>query len=186
MKKSGFDLASFGAGQRIVIGERVIAGGGEVRRIGPGKPNRSRALGDVRWMGASTSAVLFIGQAKGREPVNRTGKCATAPAVAKSSEVDYWFNMLRAAQVGGKENVAGTRTANRGWYKGQPEPSMAFQIFHDPSVKGEKTVAAFEKRMKSLAEDLAEHFCQDEVIVTLDRASGKKTSYGMDRKKRTK
>lgn len=174
-----FNLATFGAADRVVIGQRTIVGGGQMKRIGPGKPRRSRAFGKVRWAGPTTSAILFIGQAKGREPRNQRGFCRSAPAVAKPSEVDYWFNKLRAAQVGG-ESVAATRSANRGWYRGQAEPSMAFQIFHDPSIPGEKTLTQFRKRMQSLAEDLAEHFCQDEVIVTIDASSGRKVSYGVD------
>ena len=174
-------------GGRVMLGGRLFKATSKPVRIGAGS---KRELGSIAWEGPSKSATLFVGRAKGKEPENQAGRCATAPNVSTIPAIDRWFTMVRAAQIG-RENVGATRLEAAGWYKGAPEESVSYQVFPDDS----ETEATFKSNMRTLAEDLAEHFCQDSIIVSMktggEEAMGVKwdppgLSGGKKRKRRRK
>lgn len=146
-------------GGRVVYRGRTFAAVGKPVRIGAATP---RQLGSVEWEAPSRSATIFVGRAKGKNPENRAGRCAAAPETASIQSIDRWFTMVRAAQVG-REAVGATRLEAAGWYKGAPEQSVSYQVFPDEH----ETETSFKTNMQTLAEDLAEHFCQDSIIVSL-------------------
>lgn len=145
-------------GSRLVIGNRTIVATGKPKCIGACKP-RGVSLGDLRWDAPLHSATIIVGQDKGKEDRNKVGRCRTLPGKFSAAQVDRWFQKLRQSQVG-KTAVGATRITGKGWYKGKQEKSASYQVIHDPSVPGEEGIADFRARMQSLAEDLAEHFCQ--------------------------
>lgn len=146
-------------GGRVSYRGRMFAAVGKPVRIGAAMP---RQLGSIEWEGPSKSATIFVGRAKGEKPENQAGRCATAPETASIQSIDRWFTMVRAAQIG-RENVGATRLEAAGWYKGAPEESVSYQVFPDDS----ETEVSFKSNMRTLAEDLAEHFCQDSIIVSM-------------------
>lgn len=166
-------FAGLAAGARVSLGGRFIAPKGPPKPVG--KPRgRPGALGRLEWDAPLNQAMIIVGRNKGKKPRNQAGSCATAPTQFSSAAVDRWFQTLRAAQVGQK-SVAGTKVDGEGWYKGDPEPSVTYQVIHDPFVPGEKTLPQFQKRMQRLAEDLSDVLCQDEVLVVMDTDKGKHT-----------
>lgn len=169
-------------GNRIAIGGRTIVATGRPKCIGK-CATRVKGLGRLEWDAPLRSATIIVGQNKGKRPHNRAGRCAAQPSSFSVAAVDKWFQRLRGEQVG-RERVAATRISGRGWYKGDDEKSVSYQIIHDPGVPGEQTLGQFKRRMQAIAEDLAEHFCQDEVLVVLDTDKGKHTfSYAADTSK---
>src|SRR5262245_7915977 len=92
------------------------------------KPSpRRKGLSGAAWDAPTRSATIIIGQNKGHQPESRSAHCTAAPEVFSSEGIDLQFQRLRAEQVG-RRNVAATRYQNRGWYKGQPEPSMGGEV----------------------------------------------------------
>lgn len=138
------------------------------------------------------SATLLIGQNKGKEPANRRGFCASKPKAFSKAQVDRTVRDLRigeiarrpssasaskAARALAEKQFAASRISQRGWYKGQPEASVAYVFHHDDSIPGEATPAEFRHRMEQLAEDLTAVLCQDSVIVTFDTPGEKATRF---------
>ena len=84
----------------------------------------------------------------------------------------------RGAQVTDNAAIGATRVASRGWFKGKPERSVAYQMAFIPGLPGgEKTFAAFERNVKRVAERLAARFCQDSVLVLVDNGR-RRTAWG--------
>lgn len=167
------------SGGRLQIGRRTIVAVGKPKCIGACATD-SKGLGKLSWEAPLRSATIVIGQKKGKRAQNKAGRCAAQPASFSTTAVDRWFSTLRGEQVG-RKNLAATRIKGKGWYKGDNEPSVSYQIIHDPSVPGEDSLDGFRQRMQRLAENLAEHFCQDEVLVVMDTEKGKHTySYEYD------
>lgn len=171
-------------GARLTVGKRTIVATGKPKCIGACPTPRRRGLGKLEWDAPLRSATIIVGQDKGAQPRNTAGRCAAMPAKFSVTAVDRWFSKIRGEQVG-RAGVAASRIAGAGWYKGKQERSVSYQVIHDPSVSGEENVGAFRRRMQQLAEDLAEHFCQDEVLVVMDTEKGKHTfSYSADAPKK--
>jgi hypothetical protein len=136
-----------------------------------GKAKR-KPLGRVVEYGSARTITLVVGQKKGLRPKNRKGTCKRKPRQFAAFEVDTAFLALRRAQVGG-ENVGATRRVGRGFYQNVQEPSVAYEVAFVPSAK-EKTFKTFARNMNALAENLAETFCQDSVLIVRD--DGRKKS----------
>lgn len=164
-----FDILANGG--RVLFRGRMLTMTGRPVRIGPDAPRRSAALGKINWSGKSESATISIGRTKGVAPRNRRGHCASAPDVVPAEAIDKWFGRLRASQVG-REKLGATRLTTSGWYKGVPERSLVYQVFYNSETR--ETPAEFRRNMRRLAEDLSEHFCQDEVIVSVRRGDSAK------------
>lgn len=153
-------------GKRFQFGKRSFSPQGPSKRFGGRK-----ALGRIDEYGTARTISLLIGQAKGVQPRNTEGRCAREPSSSTAEAIDEAFFRLRAAQVG-RPFVAGTRQSGRGWYEGEPEDSVAFEVSYIPPEGGgpenEKDFEAFSKNMDRLAESLAERFCQDSVLIIRD------------------
>lgn len=149
--------------------------------LGRCKPLRS-SLGRLEWKAPTRTATIFVGQNKGKKRRSNEGHCATAPSAYDAGAIDRQFSRIRGQQVG-HENVGATRMQNRGWYKGDEEASVAYQVIHDPYAPGESEWGTFVKRMKTIAERLSKSVCQDEVLVTFDDGKGK-TTYSYSSRKR--
>lgn len=147
----------------------------------PTAPSRALgALGDVEEYGASRSVTLLVGRNKGKQPANRTGRCRALPEEAKAAQYDELFIEERARQIG-HENVGATRTEGKGWYRGDPEKAVAYQVAFVPNDR-EKTYATFKRNMNRLAESLAARLCQDSILVVRDDGR-RRTVAGASRKK---
>lgn len=148
---------------RIAIGTRFFIPTGPVRSIGA---PMSRGLAKVTELGVAKSIRLFVGRTKGVKPHNRSGRCARTPATFTPQAIDEAFLELRKAQVD-KENAHASGVSMAGWYEGKPEKSVAFEIGYIPSVD-EPSYTVFRRNMNRLAEQLAERFCQDSVLIVRD------------------
>lgn len=147
----------------------------------PTAPSRALgSIGDVEEYGDSRSVTLLVGRNKGKDPANRTGRCRTLPEEAKTVQYDELFIEARAAQIG-RENVGATRTEGKGWYRGDPEKAVAYQVAFVPSPR-EKTYEAFKRNMNRLAESLATKLCQDSILVVRDDGR-RRTVAGASRKR---
>ena len=147
--------------KRIFAGSRGFIPTGPPKHIGPSKP-----LADIVEYGPARDVTIIVGQTKGMEPKNRAGACKRLPEQFSPAVVDREFTRIRAAQIGA-EAVAATRRAGKGWYRGQPEESVAYQIAFIPTGS-EKTYKQFEKNINRLSEAIAERFCQDGVLILRD------------------
>lgn len=144
---------------------------------------RTRGLKDVVWEAPTVAATLFIGRNKGKETRNRKGFCAKEPKQYTQKALDTHVQGLRtlllmdrgmtAAQA--KASVGGSRVQQKGWFRGDPEASAAYTIFHDPSVPGEATQEQFQASMTRLAELAGGALCQDEVIVSFQSPDGNRS-----------
>lgn len=139
-----------------------------------GSKRGQQRLGRIDEYGPARKITLYVGQNKGQEPRNRTGSCARRPTKFSTAEIDSAFFKARAAQVG-KPSVAGTRQSGRGWYEGDPEASVSYEISYIPPEGGgpasEPTFKVFNEHINRLAERLAEDFCQDSVLIVRDDGS---------------
>lgn len=138
-----------------------------------GRPRRL-GLGDVASYGPTRSATLVVGLKKGQAPQNRGGACRRLPGTLSPERVDRAFLSARKSQVG-KPNVGATRRLGKGWYQGEGEKSMSYEVIFIPG-SGENSWREFTGNMKKLAEKMAKRLCQDEVILVTDNA-GKKATY---------
>ncbi len=151
-------------GKRFQFGARGFAPAGPAVKIGS-KRGRE-ALGRIDEYGTARSISLYVGTNKGLEPKNQGGSCARKPERFDDHAIDQVFFDMRAAQVG-RENVAGTRQEQRGWYEGDPEGSLNYEVAFIPTDE-EPDFDAFKKNMNRVAEGLAERFCQDSVLIVRD------------------
>lgn len=132
-------------------------------------PRATRRFGDVESYGRSRTATLYVGRKRGLNKQNRTARCKRAYAGRKQipiKAVDEAFIDIRAKQVG-RENVGATRRKGAGWYQGQPEDALSYEVVFIPSAK-EKDYKKFTKNMYKMGEKLANRLCQDSVIVVTD------------------
>ena len=145
---------------------------------------RTRGLQDVVWDEPTVAATLFIGRNRGKNDArNSKGFCAKEPKKYTQAALDAHVQGIRqillmdrgltAKQA--KANVGGSRVAQKGWFRGDPEASAAYTIFHDPSVPGEETPAQFQASMTRLAELAGGALCQDEVIVQFQSPEGNRS-----------
>lgn len=156
------------------------------------KSRAPRTLGRISPSYPTASATLLIGQNKGKRPVNTGGWCATQREKFSRAQVDGIVRDLRvgsiaerassasseqAARRAAERHFAASRTAQRGWFEGAPEDSVAFVFHHDPGIPGEETPAAFRHRMKQLAEKVTAVLCQDSVILSFDTPGEKGTRF---------
>jgi hypothetical protein len=142
------------------------------------RPRRlGRALGRVDVYGPAQVVTLVVGQNRGHAPKNTSGTCARKPAAFSVGRVDAVFQHLRAQQVG-RDFVAATRRTGKGWYKGAPEASVAYEVAYIPPAGGgppsEASFTAFEKHMDKLAERMARTLCQDSVLLIYDNGGRRK------------
>lgn len=153
-------------GKRFQFRNRSFSPTGPKKRLGSRKP-----LGRIDEYGPARTISLLVGQNKGLEPRNQTKACARKPSKFSTEKIDDAFLRLRAAQVG-RQYVGATRQQGKGWFEGDPESSVAFEIAYIPPEGGgpdsEPTFEAFSKNMNRLAETLAEEFCQDSVLIIRD------------------
>ncbi len=154
--------------KRFQYGKRSFAPSGSPRRIGS---KRYKGFGRVEEYGAARTISLLVGQNKGNEPRNTDGACKRKPTRFTVDDVDRAFFRLRAAQVG-REFVGATAQSGRGWFEGDPESSIAFEIAYIPPEGGgppnEATFKEFQDNMNRLAESMAEDLCQDSVLIIRD------------------
>jgi hypothetical protein len=150
---------------------------------------RPAHLGRLEWDADTVSATFFVGHNKGKRPENRKGFCATQPGKFSDPTLDERVRAMRTfvLQANGMtkpdamKHFAASKVAQKGWYKGAPEKSSAYTIFHDPSLPGESSEAAFKEMMRRTAAGVSAMLCQDEVLVVFDTPNGKKTeSYSAD------
>ena len=141
---------------------------GKPVRIGP----RGNGIGEVDEYGDASNIKLVVGLNKGTQAQNTGGRCGNAPVKFTVAEIDDAFYAGRAAQVG-RKNVGATRMSGQGWYEGDPEQSVAFDIAFIPNER-EPDFTTFRANMNALAELLAEKFCQDSVLILRDDG-GKRT-----------
>ena len=139
-------------------------------------------LAKSEWGPYSTvAATFFIGMKKGEKPESRSGLCTRQPAVFRQATLD---KRVRALRVFGLINqgvpkseagklFAASRVEQKGWYKGEEEPSSAYMIIHNSDIPGEATVEEFREKMKRLAEMASGSLCQDEVILSFESPTGK-------------
>ena len=159
----------FARGSRLVVGSRVFIPVGAPKRIGDDPP---RGFAKVNELGATRTITLAVGRNKGVEEKNQTAKCARKPREFSVQAVDEIFESSRRSQVG-VGAVGATRQATKGWYRGEPEKSVTYQVTYIPNAK-EKSFRVFKANMDRLAETLAERFCQDSVLILRD--DGRKRS----------
>jgi hypothetical protein len=166
-------------GGRVMIGGRSVRAVGKPVRIGSRKRRRPRLgpedPGGLDWDAPVQQATLFIGLKKGKSPKNKRGECAVRPRRFHTESVDKWFRKLRKAQLL-KHGVSATRLKAKGWYEGEDEPSLNYQIIFEPS-EHEPDYKTFKEHMAELAENLSEHFCQDSVIIVTED-QGRRHAYG--------
>lgn len=169
-------------GHRFAAGGRIITPVGRPVRIGPdgamsGASRKWSAggLAKVDEYGSFRSITLTVGQNKGKEPKNQAGRCAGKPKKFTVKAIDEAFAEIRRSQVE-RHHVDATRQAGRGWFRGDPERSLTYEIAYVPPQAGgppdERTFEVFRRHMDRLAERLAERFCQDSVLIV--REDGKK------------
>ena len=126
-----------------------------------------RPLGKVDPYGRSRSATLYIGRKRGQERQNQTARCKRLIKRELSiSVVDETFISLRCAQVG-RKNIGATRRTGAGWYQGEPESSLSYEIVFIPSAR-EKSYKAFIRNINKLAEKMSSRLCQDSIIIVTD------------------
>lgn len=141
---------------------------GPVVRLGPQSASH---LGKVEEYGEAQTIRIVVGQNKGEESRNTAGRCAIIPEKFSAEDIDRRFVGLRNLQVG-KKNVGATRVRGEGWYEGEPEHSVAYEIAYIPNPK-EPTFAEFQENINELALELAEMFCQDSVLILRDDGTKK-------------
>lgn len=112
-----------------------------------------------RRIGFLDSAQFFVGR-KVNLPTSKRYKVGSKVPV---QDIQDTFNKLRGLQIGRKK-VGVTVISQRGLYKGQPENSIQIIVFYSPSEK-EPSFRAFEKNMLYIAEDIADIFGQESIIV---------------------
>lgn len=124
-------------------------------------------LGTIDPYGRSRSATLYIGRKRGKNRQNQTARCKRLiKRELPIRTVDQIFIDLRCSQVG-RENVGATRHTGAGWYQGQPESSLSYEVVFIPSAR-EKSYRAFTKNIKKLAEKMSNRLCQDSIIIVTD------------------
>lgn len=154
--------------QRFMFKDFMFVPTGKPKRVGKSRQRKAR-LGRVVEYGTSRTITLFVGMNKGKQPKNRTGRCRRKPKKFSLTAVDKAMATIRAAQVGG-DAVEYTRVAGRGFYQGSGEQSVSYQVAFIPSTN-EKSFAQFKRNMNNAAEQLAETFCQDSVLIVRDDGS---------------
>ncbi len=145
---------------------RSFAPTGKAERIGA-----TRNLGRIDEYGPARTITLLVGQDKGTDPRNQGAACRRVTDKLTVAQVDSKFFELRSTQVD-KEFVGATRQAGKGWYKGEPEASVAFEVAYIPPEGGgspsEPTFATFSANMNRLAESMAKALCQDSILIIRD------------------
>jgi hypothetical protein len=149
--------------KRFQFGDRGYAPAGKPVPLGAA---RDADLGKIEEYGTARSISLFVGQNRGLAEKNQRGSCAIAPTHYDAHDIDRAFFEMRAAQVG-RANVGGTRQENRGWFQGDPEASLNYEVAFIPT-DDEPDFKTFEKNLNRLAEGLAKKFCQDSVLIVRD------------------
>jgi hypothetical protein len=124
---------------------------------------RPKTLGKVDSYGPTQSATLYIGQNRGHDAPNRAGTCKRKPESFSLTKMDNLFIKNRAKQVG-REETGATRTTGKGWFRGKPEKSAAYEVVYIPNAD-EKSYRSFRNNMNRLAEKLGKELCQDSVII---------------------
>ena len=158
-------------GDRLMIGSRMFVPTGRPKWIGM-RPTRPAGVGQITELGPARAITLFVGQTKGVAAKNQAGRCARKAEAFSVAAVDRAFFRFRARAIG-PHGVAGRRVAGQGWYEGQKEESVAFEVAFIPNAN-ERTFAEFRANMNRVAELLAAEFCQDAVLIIRD--DGKKRS----------
>lgn len=152
-----------------------------------------RTLGKMEWDAPVVSATFFVGANKGKRPENRKGFCKTQPDRFSDPTLDERVRAVRTFALIDRgvpkdkamKLYAASRSSQKGWYKGDPEKSNAYTIFHDPSLPGESSEGDFKTSMRRTAEIVSALLCQDEVLVVFDTPSGKRTeSFSADEAER--
>lgn len=157
-------------GGRLAVGGMTFVPTGRPKWIGAPRARPKEGVGLITELGKARAITLFVGQKKGLKAKNQDGRCATKPGAFSPAAVDRAFFRFRA-QVVGPHAVSGRRIAGRGWYGGQGEESVAYEIAFIPNAD-EPTYADFQKNMNRVAQLLAAEFCQDAVLILRD--NGKK------------
>lgn len=161
---------------RLFIGNRIaFIPTGPVVHIGPKPKNRPGGLGEIQEIGLAKQITIVIGQNKGLAPKNQKGSCARKPTSFNPPAVDRAFEQMRAFQVG-RDGVNASRQAGRGWYQGDAENSMRYEMAYIPNDR-EKTFAQFKKNVNHLAENIAEEFCQDSVLIIREDGTKKTIAF---------
>ncbi len=135
---------------------------GKIVHLGP----LASRLGDIVEYGEAKTIRLVVGQNKGVEARNIEGRCADEPHKFTAEQVDAVFLDVRGGQVG-KKNVGASRVVGEGWYKGDPEHSVGYEIAFIPNDR-EPTFERFQENVNELSLILAERFCQDSVLILRD------------------
>ena len=135
---------------------------GALRLISGGRPLRPpRGLRGYGKYGPGVTAVLYIGRKTGLN-LGRWREGATLP----DAVVDRIVFRARERQVG-PLLVGGNLTRLSGWYKGQPERTVKFEVAFEPTSR-ERTPRAFIKNVQTFAQAIAKSLAQREVIVKWD------------------
>jgi hypothetical protein len=134
------------------------------------------------WDAPTTSATFFVGAKRGKNnKENQTRAfCKKQPQEFALRVLDtrlralriLWLRARGVPKADARVLFAASRVGQKGWYKGAPEKSAAYTIFHNPDVPGEATPAEFKAAMAELAELTAAGLCQDEVIVSFVTPAG--------------
>lgn len=151
----------------------------DLKRLGD--PIQLGNVGDVESYGLAQKYTIVIGLNKGKEERNQTGKCLTVPATLNPEVVDNSLLSMREGQVGRNE-VGMTRQLAKGWYKGDPEKSLVYDVAYI-KTDAEPTFEKFEANMKIAAEKLAERYCQDSVMLFKDTGKERETEMAIWEKK---
>lgn len=115
------------------------------------------AFGDLIDYGDVHAARVIVGLNRGIH----AGLCADYPKKMDPENVDMLFIGLRGIQVG-RKNVGATRALAAGWYEGEPEDSIVYEVINTlESESAEK----FQANLDSLGQELAVYTCQKEVLV---------------------
>jgi hypothetical protein len=123
---------------------------------------KKKALSGITSEGTSQDAIITVGLRVGKRRKTALAKKGQVidPDVATKEIVS-----LRAQQVGNKA-AAATITRCEGRWMDQPEPSLVCEIKFFPSPR-EKCTATFERHISVLAENIAEHLGQQEVLIEM-------------------
>jgi hypothetical protein len=157
----GLDLKAKSSSVKLRTSEARFESTSEAVILGK---KRRRGLRGVFPYGPTVSARIIVGLNRGNEVPNKTGRCASAPANVTPETVDAYLLEARALQVT-KANVGVTRLYGKGWYRGEPEPAVAYDITYTGDEASPKD---FQANMNRLAEGIGERFCQDEVFIIHD------------------